>query len=147
MKKYKWTKKVELFYFFVMNILYFKKDWQNLFATSRQLKFVAITTTLLNAAVNFPCNVCVSQKGKPAPIQICLSPRKCVRSYFMSLFDQFFFLVNAEECGVNYFKCKKNGKCILGAFHCDGEFDCYDDDKSDEESCEGIFFMSNVIIY
>ena len=65
----------------------------------------------------------------------------------MLLFDQFFFLVNAEECGVNYFKCKKNGKCVLGAFHCDGEFDCDDDDKSDEESCEGIFFMSNVIIY
>ena len=35
---------------------------------------------------------------------------------------------------------QKNGKCILGAFRCDGEFDCDDDgdDKSDEDNCKGM---------
>ena len=62
----------------------------------------------------------------------------CLSFHFKKLIN--IFLVDAQECGVNYFKCKKNGKCILGAFRCDGEFDCDDDgdDKSDEDNCKGM---------
>ena len=64
--------------------------------------------------------------------------------YFKKLIH--LFLVDAQECGVNYFKCKKNGKCILGAFQCDGEFDCDDDDdKSDEENCKGMIHKISFI--
>ena len=43
-----------------------KTDNKNLFIAARLLKFSAITTTLLNDSVNFPCSVYVSQKGTPA---------------------------------------------------------------------------------
>jgi len=49
------------------------------------------------------------------------------------------YVASSEECSPNYFKCKKNGRCIIGAFKCDGENDCEHDedmDYSDEENCE-----------
>ena len=49
-------------------------------------------------------------------------------------------LDDAQECGVNYFKCKNNGrKCIIYAFPYNGKFDCDDDDEPDENNCEVMF--------
>ena len=44
-------------------------------------------------------------------------------------------LDDAQECGVNYFKCKNNGrKCIIYVYAF-----CDDDDEPDENNCEVMF--------
>lgn len=37
-----------------------------------------------------------------------------------------------RNCSESEFRCG-NGKCIKGAFKCDGQFQC--EDRSDEENC------------
>ena len=40
-----------------------------------------------------------------------------------------------QDCPENEFKCKSNGKCIIGAFKCDGDKDCADGSDEADEVC------------
>jgi len=41
-----------------------------------------------------------------------------------------------HECPEHEFKCKKSGKCILGAWKCDGDNDCMDGSDEDPAVCD-----------
>ena len=40
-----------------------------------------------------------------------------------------------HECSEHEFKCKSNGRCVLGAWKCDGDKDCTDGSDEDEAIC------------
>jgi low density lipoprotein-related protein 2 len=40
-----------------------------------------------------------------------------------------------HECSEHEFKCKSNGRCVLGAWKCDGDKDCSDGSDEDEAIC------------
>lgn len=46
----------------------------------------------------------------------------------------FFLPSDTPTCAEDEMRCD-NGKCITKKWHCDGEYDCGDGDKSDEANC------------
>ena len=48
-----------------------------------------------------------------------------------------------HDCPENQFKCRSNGRCILGAWKCDGDKDCADGSDEDPAIC-GKFYVWDV---